>query len=130
MALCSMKDLIIKKSKIHGRGVFAGKDFKKGEAVVRWEFKKKFLKKDIDSLPRKDLKYVSRLNKKYFVVVEGTARFVNHSDDSNTVAVKGVDVALHTIKAGEEITSNYIAESACVDFVCNCGKKDCCKKYG
>ena len=29
-----MKDIIIKQSKLHGRGVFATKDFKKGEEIT------------------------------------------------------------------------------------------------
>ena len=30
-------DVIIKKSKIEGKGVFAARDFKKGEIVVKWD---------------------------------------------------------------------------------------------
>lgn len=31
-----MSDIIIKSSKIHGTELFAGRDFKKGETVLRW----------------------------------------------------------------------------------------------
>ncbi len=31
-----MKDIVVKKSKIIGKGVFAIRDFKKGEVVLKW----------------------------------------------------------------------------------------------
>jgi len=35
-----MKSVVVKKSKISGKGVFASRDFKKGEIVLRWRPKK------------------------------------------------------------------------------------------
>ena len=32
-----MADVTVQKSKIQGKGVFAGKSFRKGEIVMRWD---------------------------------------------------------------------------------------------
>ena len=45
-------DVIIKKSRIQGKGVFANKDFKKGEIVLRWN-PKKITKEEADKLNTK-----------------------------------------------------------------------------
>lgn len=34
-----MKGIVVKKSKINKKGVFAARDFKKGEAVLKWNSK-------------------------------------------------------------------------------------------
>lgn len=44
-----LKDISIKKSKIHGKGVFAKRDFKKGEVVLKWH-PKKLTKKQVNEL--------------------------------------------------------------------------------
>jgi len=43
------RDIFIKKSNLHGRGVFASRDFKKGEIVLSWH-PKKITKKQVNEL--------------------------------------------------------------------------------
>ncbi len=57
--LIYMKDIIIKKSKIEGLGVFANRNFKKGETVLKWH-PKKLSKKDIKKLSKKDKNYIAK----------------------------------------------------------------------
>ena len=46
-----MKTVIVKQSKIHGKGVFATKNFKKGEIVLKWDISNTIKKQDIIKLP-------------------------------------------------------------------------------
>lgn len=120
-----MEDLIVKKSKIHGKGVFANRVFKKGEIVVNWEnCSEELTKEEADNLPEKEKQYLSIIEGKY-ILLKSPARYVNHSCESNTRATKKGDVAKREIKKGEEITADYISESVPVKMKCNCGSKNC-----
>lgn len=123
-----MKDIIIKKSKINGRGIFANKDFKKGEIVIQWKIGKVFTKKEIESLPKDKQKYKNHIGRNKYIIANPPEGLVNHSCDPNTFVKNNSDVALRDIKRGEEIVSDYTKEGAATSFVCNCGKKNCKNK--
>ena len=57
-----LTDIIVKKSKIQGKGVFAIRNFKKGEIVIKWGNFNKLTKKQIEVLPKKEKKYVLCFN--------------------------------------------------------------------
>jgi len=100
--------ITIKKSRIHGRGIFANRDFKKGEVVLKW-----------DSL-------LGELNKN--IVVSSPGKHLNHSCNANIVEVDGKNIAVRDILKGEEITCNYVKDK--VPFLkmeCNCRSEDCNK---
>jgi len=120
------KDFIIKKSAISGKGVFANKNFKKGEVVIKWSLDKILNKQEVDLLPIKEKQYIVKQGKKY-ILMQPPARYVNHSCNSNTVPKNNCDVAIRDIKEGEEITSNYFEENGIDEFVCNCKSKNCKK---
>ena len=116
-------DIIVKKSKIAGKGAFANRDFKKDEVVLNWH--PKLLNKE-ELLNYSDQKeYIYRDKGKVFLMME-PERNINHSCDPNTKAdTKGYcDVVIKNIKKGEEITSDYSGSSN-PDFICNCGSKNC-----
>ena len=118
-----MKDVIVKKSKISGQGVFAERDFKKGEVVLKWNLKP--LKElDIKNLSEKERTYVVIIDKKHYLM-QSPERFVNHSCDSNTKAKNNCDVAVRNIKSGEEINSDYCDIDGIEGFRCKCGSKSC-----
>lgn len=117
-----MKDIIVKKSKIIGKGVFANRNFSKGEVVLKW--KPKLIKKsDIKNLSKKDKTYVEKIGNKFYLM-QSPERFVNHSCEPNTNVKNSCDVAIRNIKKGEEITSNYFNKEA-ESFKCKCGSKKC-----
>jgi hypothetical protein len=102
-----MLGIVIKDSKIHGKGVFANKNFKKSEIVFRW-----------DSLLQNES-----------VVVKSPSSFLNHSCDANLTDKEGENIALRNINEGEEITCNYVLEK--VPFLkmeCACGSENCEKE--
>jgi len=116
------KIIIVKKSNIDKQGVFALKDFKKGEVVLKWS-PKTLKKSEIDKLPEKDKHYVQKSGKKYFLM-QAPEKFVNHSCNPNTETKNCCDVTLTDIKKGEEITSDY-GKGGAMSFRCKCGSENC-----
>ena len=47
-------DIVVKDSKIKGKGVFAARDFKKGETVIVWHPKRTISKEEMSSLTEDD----------------------------------------------------------------------------
>ena len=121
-----MINLILKKSKIQGLGVFAGKDFKRNEIVIKWDTSNQLTKKQFDALDEKGRKYIANVDGK-FIVQQAPAKYVNHSCNPNTYVRNFCDVAKRDIKKGEEITSDYGEDTEGFTMKCNCGSKDCRK---
>lgn len=118
----------IKQSLIHGMGVFAAKNFKKGETVVVWDTSHKLTEEEYANLPDEQKPYVARLGDK-LVLMETPAKFINHSCTPNIApAQKGRDIALRDIHAGEEILADYLElkgnETA---RACKCASAGCKK---
>lgn len=121
-----MSDLLIKKSKIQGKGVFAGRVFEKGEVVLKW--KPKILKlSEMKNLSAKEKHYLYKAGKNKYFLEQPPERYVNHSCNPNTRVKNYCDVAIRNIRRGEEITSYYKKASLPLGFVCNCGRKNCSK---
>lgn len=121
-------NIIIKKSKIQGKGVFANKDFKKGEIVLKWDVSHLLDKKDLKKIKNKDKRYISYYKNNKYIIYQSPEKFVNHSCDANTKAKDDSDVAIREISKGEEITANYINEKVPnLNMKCNCGSKKCIK---
>ncbi len=120
-----MEDIIVKKSKIHGKGVFASHIIKKGEIVVKWDISHQLTKEEVDRLSENEKGYVAYMGGKY-ILMQSPARYVNHSCDANTYAENFCDMAKRNIKKGEEITGDYAEESIPgQSFECKCGSKNC-----
>ncbi len=116
-------DVVSKKSPISGRGVFAARDFKRGEIVLRWQ-PKLLDAKQIKKLSDKEKIYVSQCGNKFYLM-QPSECYVNHSCEANTYARNGCDVAKRNIKSGEEITADYTQEGIMSSFRCYCGSKNC-----
>ena len=118
-------DVIVKRSKIEGRAVFAARDFKKGEIVVKWDVSHRLTAKDVKRLSIDEKKYVAYMDHKY-ILMQPPARYVNHSCDANTYAKDFCDVAKRDIKKGEEITGDYSEdETPGFEMKCNCRSRNC-----
>lgn len=106
------KDLLIKRSKIHGRGVFANKNFKVGDVIEVCP---------VIPLSVADCKRIAKtdLHNYYFAwknsaaIGLGYSSIYNHCYDPNARYAKkyGSRVMIYTaiqpIKRGEEITTNF-----------------------
>ncbi len=120
-------NVIVKNSSIEGKGVFALRDFKKGEVVLHWNISHTLPKEKVDQMTDEEKKYISFLNDKY-VVMQEPEKYVNHSCEPNTTAKNFCDVAIKDIRKGEEITTNYTEElPPDTSMKCNCGSKNCRK---
>ncbi len=121
-----MADIVVKNSKIQGKGVFAARDFKKGEVIIRWSSCSRIIsKKKLAKLPKSKKKFVSHYQRGKYVLFSSPGKYVNHSCNSNTKAKNDCDVAIRAIKKGEEITADYILEKVPVSMKCKCGSKNC-----
>ncbi len=138
------KKYIVRNSKIHGNGVFAKRDIKKGEEVIEYKGKK-LTKKESDDIAERTLEmaksnknlgqvYIFEINKKYDIdgnVSYNPARFINHSctpncetqqDDEDRIWI----VAVKEIKKGEEITYNYGYDfENYKEHRCKCSSRNC-----
>ncbi|MDE1871351.1 MAG: SET domain-containing protein [Candidatus Micrarchaeota archaeon] len=110
----------IRQSKIHGIGLFADQNIKKGTIVWRFtpNFDLRFTKKQIKKLPNQVQKYLEEyvwLSKKSgkYCFSSDNGKYFNHSDSPNVLSAyyKGeeevITKAIRDIKKGEEITDDY-----------------------
>ena len=120
-----MADVVVKKSRISGIGVFAGRDYKEGEIVLKWDTSYILSKEEFNKMSREEKRHITFLNKKY-VFMQPPERYVNHSCNPNTIGKDFCDIANRDIKKGEEITSDYsdYADEG-LSFECNCKGKNC-----
>ncbi|MBD1141640.1 SET domain-containing protein-lysine N-methyltransferase [Pelagibacterales bacterium SAG-MED32] len=135
----------VKKSSVHGSGVFAIQDIKKNSKIIEY-IGEKVLKAEGDKRSERRIKkfldsktdgsvYVFELNSKYDIdgsPLYNKARYINHSCAPNCV----VDIiddriwikSIKKIKKGEELNYDYGYEFNKDDFndhVCRCGSKKC-----
>ena len=120
----------VKRSKVHGSGVFATKNIKKNTRIIEY-VGEKITKKEGD----KRSVYIFELNKKYDIDGSpkyNTARYLNHSCNPNCeVDVINNEIwisSIKSIKSGAELTYDYgyaFDLNDYKDHICKCGSKDC-----
>jgi len=135
--------IIVKRSSIHSRGVFAKKNIPQGTRIIEY-VGDKITKKESDrradipiSLNKKcktvGAVYIFELNKRNDIdgfVSYNTARFINHSCSPNceTVILRGHIwiIALRDIKKGEELSYNYgYRYDGSDEHICYCRAHNC-----
>jgi uncharacterized protein len=104
----------VKKSKIHGQGLFTRQNIGEGELIWRFDpaWDEVFPFEDVLELPKhvRHFGYWSPRNIKLYIFPLGAARFMNFSDTPNTREVYTMDspedilVASRYIHRGEELT--------------------------
>lgn len=103
-------DVVIKKSKIgqfdNGKGVFANRNFKKGEIVIQYHLKA-LTKEGFEKLPPEEKQFTHKHWERIYLY-SIPERYVNHSSDPNTAQdlKNKCDVAKRDIRNGEEITTD------------------------
>jgi hypothetical protein len=119
------RDISIMKSKIEGKGIFACRDFKKGEIVLKRDISHQLSSEEVKKIPETEKRYIAYFKKK-LILMQSPAKYVNHSCDSNTYVDNFCDVAKRHIKTGDEITADYSETMRPGEFMkCNCGSKNC-----
>lgn len=99
--------LIIGKGNLAGKGVYANKDFKKGEIVIKYNLTP-LTQEEFNNLSAQE-KQLTHTHNNQIVLYGIPERFVNHSDNPNTTQdfVQLADVANKPIKKGEQITTDH-----------------------
>tara|TARA_B100000965_G_scaffold395891_1_gene410057 strand:+ start:1791 stop:2282 length:492 start_codon:yes stop_codon:yes gene_type:complete len=135
----------VKKSKVHGSGVFATKDIPKNKKIIQYigekvkraegdrrseKRLKKFLNSSIDGSV-----YIFELNNKYDIdgnFKYNKARYINHSCNPNCeVDIVNDEIwisSIKKIKKNEELCYDYGFEFDKEDYkdhICKCGDKNC-----
>ncbi len=134
----------VKKSKVHGAGVFANQKIPKKTKVIEY-IGRKVSKSEGDKISEKRLKkylnskkmgsvYVFELNKRFDIdgsPLYNKARYINHSCSPNCeVEITRGRIWISSIKnisIGEELSYDYGYEfdEDYKDHVCKCGSKNC-----
>lgn len=123
-----MKDVIVKNSPIEGKGVYANRDFKKDEIVVKWDTSRIIDKEELESFSQDDQDHSCCIGNGKYIIMQEPSKYVNHSCNPNTYVKNQCDVALRDIKKGEEITTDYsLNEITGWKLKCNCGSPNCRK---
>lgn len=124
------KNVYIAPSKIHGRGIFAKRNFKRGERVMLLRGRLKHLKITSKEDSQMGPNWVG-IKKNFWIDPISPILYLNHSCDNPNIGIKGkiTFVALRDIKKGEEITIDYaITEDDTLwQFQCLCEAKNCRK---
>jgi len=119
-------NVLVKRSPIHGKGVFAATNFKKGEMVIKYNLKP-LTDAEYASLPESEKHFTTHKEGKYWLF-SSPERFVNHSCEPNTHPINNADVAIRDIRKGEEITTDYrLDDVPDLSMNCTCGSKVCKK---
>ena len=101
-----MSDLVIGKGNLDGKGVYANRDFKKGEVVIKYNLKP-LTQEEFENLPESEKMFTHRHWGVTYLYSE-PERYVNDSEDPNTdqdLANK-CDTALRDIQKGEMVTTD------------------------
>jgi len=119
--------VIIKDSKIQGKGVFAGADFRKGCIVMKWDASIILTENEAKKTPKSQKKYLVFFKGRY-IMAQSPEKYLNHSCEPNTREGSLCDVAARDIKKGEELTTDYsINTPPHIKMKCTCGSRKCRK---
>ncbi len=134
--------VILRHSRIHGKGIFALRHFGEGDMVL--EIDDSHPVRDRSKLTSDQSKYeidvfIDKEGKEKVVFAPSPERYINHSCDPNlfvkTDMRSGIRraYAFRDISEGEEITWDYFVnawEAWEVPLECNCGSSNCRKILG
>lgn len=126
-------NIIIKKIGKKGRGVFASKNFKKNEIMLKIKHKKLLSDKEASKVSYHYQNHMSYVGNGKYAIMGIPERYINHSCDPNAY-FKHVDsknellIAIKPIKKGQEIVCDYTIDSNPEDkwwMKCVCKSKNC-----
>jgi uncharacterized protein len=93
MTMYEDNNVIVKPSTIEGFGVFAKREFKKGEVVLVWH-PTTLTKEELSNIPEDQKRYINTLEDGTSVLMNIPERYINSSDKPNTHTVGTTDVAV------------------------------------
>lgn len=129
-SLLKRQSVYVSNSKVcKGKGLFAKREFKKGDVV--YEFEGELIEGDLTNVSNP---YVLQIDFNLYILPEGEGRYLNHSCDPNCKLVlennRLILVAIKDIKEDEELTYNYNTSEfdlGADSFECSCNANNCIK---
>ncbi len=116
----------IRKSEKHGKGLFALKDFKKGEEMYVLKKGKIVSHDEIKNLSELEKIHLDKIGENEYEIIESPGCYINHSCEPNVEEKNRTGYALRDIQKGEEITIDYDKIAHLEEpFECHCGSKNC-----
>ena len=105
-----MGDVVIGEGNLAGRGVYARRDFHKGEVVIKYNLTP-LTQDEFEALPQEEKMFTHIHHNKVNLYGE-PERYVNDSKDPNTRVDREIlaDVAIRDIKSGEMITGDSVED--------------------
>ena len=122
-----MDNILVKKTGSKGEGVFAARDFKKGEFIL--DYNGKIVEgKDADNIPDYWCNHLATVGLNKYILFEGPAKYINHSCSPNVYDKNKKVYTMKSIKKGDELCFDY-SISGIDDWKmkCKCGSKNCRK---
>lgn len=101
-----MNSVVIGIGKLAGKGVYANRDFKKDEVVIKYNLKP-LTQEEYENLPKSEKMFTHSQYGQIYLYSE-PERYINHSKTPNTYQDHKLqaDVALRDIRKGEMITTD------------------------
>jgi hypothetical protein len=124
-----MENVVVKESRISGKGAFSARGFRKGDVIL--EIDDSHVVTDPSTLTKEQHQFaLDYLAGGKIVVMQAPERYINHSCDPNSYAktVNGIHriFAMKDIKKGEEITGDYSTNGYNEGtFKCHCRSVKC-----
>ena len=115
--------VVIQKSKVNGVGIFAPKNYEKGETIIEWDKSHILEEEEVDSLTDIEKKYIIFADDNY-IIMQKPEKFANHSCYPNAFSKDFCYIASRNIEKGEEITIEY-SKKIPLNCVCSCGSLNC-----
>ena len=122
-----IRDITVKQAGTKGKGVFALRDFSRGEFIFRRRHGRVVRADEIASLSEEDQRHLCELDWQTSAVLLSPGCYLNHSCDPNAMRNGVVVFAWRDIRAGEEITIDYRLNAFTDDEQgkCLCGSENC-----
>ncbi|MDQ6659460.1 MAG: SET domain-containing protein-lysine N-methyltransferase [Chloroflexota bacterium] len=119
-------DVIVNDAGNKGKGVFALRDFAKGDFIFRRRHGRVIANRDIPLLSEEEQRHLCELDWEISAILLAPGCYLNHSCDPNAMR-KGVNVyAWKDIQQGEEITIDYRLNAFTDEgWNCSCGSANC-----
>src|SRR5262244_3102805 len=119
-------DAIVKDAGDKGKGVFALRDFAKGEFIFRRRHGRVVRNEEIAALSKEDQRHLCELDWETSAVLLAPGCYLNHSCDPNAMRKGTYVYAWNDIQQGEEITIDYRLNAFTNErCACLCGSPSC-----
>ena len=119
-------DVIVKEAGIKGQGVFALRDFARGEFIFRRRHGRVVKNDEIGSLSEEEQRHLCELDWQRSAVLLAPGCYLNHACDPNAMRSGTRVFAWKEISRGEEITIDYRLNAFTDErWDCACGSANC-----